>query len=51
MREALASSLKPLVEEPGRTLITLGAALAGRILGTDRFARLAGAAAGGKLVA
>ncbi len=51
LREALASSLTPLTEEPGRTLVTLGAALAGRVLGTERFARLAGVAAGGKLVA
>lgn len=51
LREGLASSLRPLAEEPTKTLVTLAAAMAGRILGTERFAKLAGIAAGGRLVA
>lgn len=51
MREGLASSLAPLIEEPAKTCVTCVAALAGRLLGADRFAKLAGLAAGGKLVA
>lgn len=51
LREAAASSLKPLLEEPIKSLVTVIAAMAGRALGPDRFARLAGAAAGGRLVA
>ncbi len=51
LREGLASSLHPLTQEPAKTLVTLGAALTGRVLGTERFAKLAGIAAGGRLVA
>lgn len=51
LREAMVSSLRPLFEEPVKTLLTASAALAGRALGPDRFARLAGMAAGGRLVA
>lgn len=51
LREGMASSWRPLVEEPVRTLVTLAAALSGRLLGPERFARLAGAVAGGRLVA
>ena len=51
LREGLTSSLHPLTQEPAKTLVTLGAALTGRVLGTERFAKLAGIAAGGRLVA
>jgi len=51
LREAFAGSRKPLLEEPVKTLVTVAAALAGRTIGPDRFARLAGMAAGGRLVA
>lgn len=51
LREAMASSLKPLIEEPIKTLVTVAAAFSGRLLGADRFARLASKAAGGRLVA
>lgn len=51
LREALAGSRRPLLEEPVKTLVTVAAALAGRTIGPDRFARLAGMAAGGRLVA
>ena len=48
---AADSSFRPLMQEPGKTLTTLGAAMVGSAIGGDRFARLAGRAAGGKLVA
>lgn len=51
LREAAASSLKPLFEEPVRSLGTAFAALAGRVLGPERFARLARLLSGGRLVA
>lgn len=51
LREAMASNRRPLLEEPVKTMVTVVAALAGRIIGPDRFARLAGLAAGGRLVA
>lgn len=51
LRAAAASSLRPLVEEPVKSLFTVAAAIAGRMLGPERFSRLAGAAAGGRLVA
>lgn len=51
LREAMASSIRPLFEEPVKTLLTVGAACAGRFLGPDRFAHLAGMASGGRLVA
>jgi len=51
LREAAACSLRPLIEEPVKSLITAGAAIAARLLGPQRFARLAGSAAGGRLVA
>lgn len=51
LREAMSSSLRPIFEEPVKTAITIGAALAGRMLGPERFARLAGMASGGRLVA
>ena len=51
LREAMASNRRPLLEEPVKTMVTVAAALAGRILGPDRFARLAGMAVGGRLVA
>ena len=50
LREGLQSSKRPLIEEPVKSLVTVGAALAGRAIGPDRFARLAGNVAGGKLV-
>ncbi len=49
IRESLASSRRPLLEEPVKSLVTIAAALAGRLLGPDRFARLAGLAAGGRM--
>lgn len=49
--KAADSSFRPLMQEPGKTLTTLGAAMVGSAIGGDRFARLAGRAAGGKLVA
>jgi glycosyltransferase involved in cell wall biosynthesis len=51
LRAAAASSLGPLVEEPMRSLVTLAAAVAGRTLGPERFARMARRAVGGNLVA
>lgn len=51
LREAMASNRRPLLEEPVKTMVTVAAALAGRIIGPDRFARLAGMAVGGRLVA
>lgn len=51
LREAAASSLRPLFEEPAKSLVTAGAALLARALGPERFARLADRAAGGRLVA
>lgn len=51
LREAAASSLKPLYEEPVRSLGTALAAVAGRVLGPDRFARVARFLSGGRLVA
>jgi hypothetical protein len=48
---AADSSVRPLIHEPVKTLTTLGAAMVGSAIGGDRFARLAGRAAGGKLVA
>ena len=51
LRAALASSPRPLLEEPIKSLVTLAAALAGRILSPEHFARLVGRAAGGRLVA
>ncbi|WP_353228022.1 glycosyltransferase [Novosphingobium sp.] len=51
LRGAAASSLRPLLEEPVKSLTTLAVALAGRLIGPDRFTRLATRAAGGQLVA
>ncbi len=51
LREAMASNRRPLLEEPVKTMVTVVAALAGRIIGPDRFARLAALAVGGRLVA
>jgi hypothetical protein len=51
LRGAAASSIRPLLEEPVKSLTTLAAAMAGRTIGPDQFARLAGRAAGGQLVA
>lgn len=51
LREAFASNRRPLLEEPVKTMVTVAAALVGRLIGPDRFARLAGLAAGGRLVA
>lgn len=51
LRGAAVSSIRPLLEEPAKSLTTLGAALVGRMIGPDQFARLAGRAAGGQLVA
>lgn len=51
LREAMASSIRPLLEEPSKTLVTIGAAIFGRVLGGERFARLAGMVSGGRLVA
>lgn len=51
LRGAAASSMRPLLDEPVKSLTTLAAAMAGRMMGPDRFARFAGRAAGGQLVA
>lgn len=51
LREAARSSLKPLLEEPIKSMVTVAAAIVGRFMGAERFARLAGVAAGGRLVA
>ena len=51
LREAMASSTRPLLEEPVKSLVTVAAAFTGRLIGPERFARLAGIAAGGRLVA
>ncbi|MFM9935668.1 MAG: glycosyltransferase family 2 protein [Novosphingobium sp.] len=51
LRGAAASSLRPLLEEPVKSLTTLAVAMAGRLIGPDLFARFAGRAAGGNLVA
>lgn len=51
LKEMLASSRRPLVEEPVKSLVTVVATLAGRALGPERFARLASIAAGGRLAA
>lgn len=51
LREAMTSNRRPLLEEPIKTMVTFVAALAGGIIGPERFARLAGMAAGGRLVA
>ncbi len=51
LRAAAASSIRPLLEEPVKSLTTVAAAVAGRLIGPDQFARLAGRAAGGQLVA
>ena len=44
LRAAIGSSIFPLLEEPVKSLTTLAAALVGRLIGPDRFARLAGRA-------
>jgi glycosyltransferase involved in cell wall biosynthesis len=51
LRGAAASSIRPLLEEPVKSLTTLAAAVAGRLIGPDLFARIASRAAGGQLVA
>lgn len=51
LREAAKCSLRPLLEEPGKSLVTTAAALAGQLLGPERFAQLIRVAAGGRLVA
>lgn len=51
LREAAASSLRPLFEEPIKTLITAAAVVAARLLNPAHFARLAGTVSGGRLVA
>lgn len=51
MADAVKSSPAALIAEPVKTMTTLGAALAGAALGRERFARIAGRAAGGGLVA
>jgi hypothetical protein len=51
LRAAAASSVRPLLEEPVKSITTVAAAMVGRMIGPDQFARLAGRAAGGQLVA
>ena len=51
LRAAAGSSIRPLVEEPLRSLVTLVAALVSRTLGPDRFAQIARRIVGGRLVA
>jgi len=49
--QAMKSSVRPLVEEPRKTLVTMGAAFVARSIDADRFNRLAGRWMGGKAVA
>lgn len=49
--QALKASVRPLVEEPRKTLVTLGAALVARLVDADRFSRLASRWTGGRAVA
>lgn len=51
LREAMAASPAALASEPIKSAVTLGAAVAGTVIGGDRFARVARFATGGKLVA
>ena len=51
LADAARSSPAALAAEPVKTLTTLGAGLVGAMLGRERFARIAGRAAGGSLVA
>lgn len=51
LADAAKSSPAALAAEPVKTLTTLGAGLVGAMLGRERFARIAGRAAGGGLVA
>lgn len=51
MREGVGASMAPFVEEPVKSLVTLGAAIAERQMGPQRFAALATRLVGGRLVA
>jgi cellulose synthase/poly-beta-1,6-N-acetylglucosamine synthase-like glycosyltransferase len=51
LREAMACSLRPLIEEPLKTLVTAFAILAARNVKPETFSRLAGSFSGGRLVA
>lgn len=50
LREAMASSSRPLFEEPIKTSVTAAAVIAARLMKPEHFSRLAGAFASGKLV-
>ena len=49
--QAMKASVRPLVEEPRKTMITVGAALVARSVDADRFNRIAGRWMGGRAVA
>lgn len=49
--QAMKTSVRPLIEEPRKTMVTVGAALVARSVDADRFNRLAGRWMGGKAVA
>ena len=51
LRDAVKASPAAMAGEPVKSLVTAGAAAAGRALGPERFARIAARASGGKLVA
>lgn len=51
VRQALKASIRPLFEEPSKTLVTLAAALVARTVDADRFNRMASRWTGGKAVA
>jgi len=51
LAEAMRASHRPLIEEPVKSGVTIGAAMLGRVVPAEQFARLAGRVAGGRLVA
>jgi hypothetical protein len=51
LREAMTSSLRPMIEEPLKTLVTAIAVFAARTLSPASFSRVAGSFSGGRLVA
>jgi hypothetical protein len=51
LREAARSSLRPLFEEPVKTVITAVAVITARLMKPERFARMSRALSGGSLIA
>ena len=49
--QSMKASVRPLIEEPRKTLITLGAALAARSMDANRFSRLTARWTGGRVAA